>query len=381
MGTETRIGIATGLLIVVVASVYFFYGSDRADEDLLIAIGPKAEPALIPPVADAPDAKQASNLPATPGRRKKPAVPLVRSAARPAAKPIVSRTPPARPKPAPSHRTRPAVAAPRGRPPAPAVTTTLRSGASSELITAVRDNLRPGAGARGGRQVNATPPARSTPTAGPVKTAPVPSTRKPVAAPSRLSPAVAAQPRSPARDKPAAVVTRSDPKARTDRAPTRSAAPAEPARVASRPPPEVWPKRHKIGNGDTLSDISKRYYATSLEVRRILKANPTVKDPRRLKIGDILVIPAPPAAPKSRPGATSTARPGTRAAGTVPAAKPPASASGRTYRVREGDTFYSIARRLLGSGARWEEVYKHNRSVVKNDPKRLRPGMVLDIPG
>lgn len=37
MTAETRIGIVTGLIIVVAASVYFFYGSDRQDDGILVS--------------------------------------------------------------------------------------------------------------------------------------------------------------------------------------------------------------------------------------------------------------------------------------------------------------------------------------------------------
>jgi len=51
-----------------------------------------------------------------------------------------------------------------------------------------------------------------------------------------------------------------------------------------------------------------------------------------------------------------------------------------TYSVVSGDTLSSIARRSLGSSARWRELLKTNRDVLQ-DPQALRPGMVLQIPG
>ncbi len=53
MGTETRIGIATGLVIVVVASVYFFYGSDRSGDDLLMVSGARLDEAPAVPSSTA----------------------------------------------------------------------------------------------------------------------------------------------------------------------------------------------------------------------------------------------------------------------------------------------------------------------------------------
>jgi hypothetical protein len=55
--------------------------------------------------------------------------------------------------------------------------------------------------------------------------------------------------------------------------------------------------------------------------------------------------------------------------------------SGRTYRVRPGDTLTAIAGRMLGDSSRWKEIYALNRSVIGSDPAHLRLGASLRIPG
>lgn len=50
-----------------------------------------------------------------------------------------------------------------------------------------------------------------------------------------------------------------------------------------------------------------------------------------------------------------------------------------THKVVKGDTMYIIARKYLGNGARWPEIYKLNKAKVK-DPQRIDPGLVLQIP-
>jgi nucleoid-associated protein YgaU len=50
----------------------------------------------------------------------------------------------------------------------------------------------------------------------------------------------------------------------------------------------------------------------------------------------------------------------------------------RTYTVKAGDTLGEIARRELGSAKRWEEIQSLNGSL---DPKRLRAGMTIKLPG
>jgi nucleoid-associated protein YgaU len=167
----------------------------------------------------------------------------------------------------------------------------------------------------------------------------------------------------------------------------RPAAPPT-ARPAALPPPaEAWPKKHAIAQGDTLSSISDRYYGSSTPERIdfLLKANPQLKNPRAMKIGDQLTIPAwnkPAAAPTA---GTSAASP--RSGGTAPPSPtapapttPAATVSTRTYEVSDGDSFYSIARSQLGNGARWQELLRLNEDLVNGDPKRLKPGMIIKLP-
>ena len=51
----------------------------------------------------------------------------------------------------------------------------------------------------------------------------------------------------------------------------------------------------------------------------------------------------------------------------------------KTHTVRSGDTLYAIAKRLLGSGSRWREIYNANITVIGKDPNVIRPGQVLRI--
>ena len=61
-------------------------------------------------------------------------------------------------------------------------------------------------------------------------------------------------------------------------------------------------------------------------------------------------------------------------------AKPPHSAHG-TFRVRHGESLWRIARRKLGDGNKWREIYEANREAIGGDPDFVRAGTRLVIPG
>ena len=52
----------------------------------------------------------------------------------------------------------------------------------------------------------------------------------------------------------------------------------------------------------------------------------------------------------------------------------------QTYTVIAGDSLYVIAKKLLGSGSRWEDIYKANSHQIIT-PDKIYVGQVLTIPG
>jgi nucleoid-associated protein YgaU len=113
---------------------------------------------------------------------------------------------------------------------------------------------------------------------------------------------------------------------------------------------------HTVAKGETLGDISATHYGTSRAWSRIVAANPGL-DPARLKVGQILQIPAGDAAD------TNSSAGSDRAAGS-------------TYTVREGDSYYAIATAALGNAGRWREIEALNNIAAE----ALRPGMVIKLP-
>jgi len=61
------------------------------------------------------------------------------------------------------------------------------------------------------------------------------------------------------------------------------------------------------------------------------------------------------------------------------ATKRPSPPAPKTYTVKRGDTLWGIAKRFLGAGSRWREIYNKNRSVIGPDPNKIYPGQVLRI--
>lgn len=59
-----------------------------------------------------------------------------------------------------------------------------------------------------------------------------------------------------------------------------------------------------------------------------------------------------------------------------PAPPPPA-----TYQVKPGDSLWAIAKRMLGDGSRWREIYEANADVIGPDPNIIQVGVSLRIPG
>ena len=68
---------------------------------------------------------------------------------------------------------------------------------------------------------------------------------------------------------------------------------------------------------------------------------------------------------------------------TAPTPQPPPAPSpkpARTYTVVSGDTLWAIAKKHLGEGKRWPEIYDKNKAVIGDNPDRIKPGQVLTIP-
>jgi nucleoid-associated protein YgaU len=143
---------------------------------------------------------------------------------------------------------------------------------------------------------------------------------------------------------------------------------------------------YKVQPNDTLEKLANIYYGNKAYADLIMQANPAIREPNALRVGMEIRLPAVPrSAPavaagpaRNDPARATDARKADEAAPARTAAAE--TAAPRTYVVRSGDSFYRIAERLLGAGARWPEVLELNRELVNGDPQRLRPGMEVRLP-
>ena len=131
---------------------------------------------------------------------------------------------------------------------------------------------------------------------------------------------------------------------------------------------------HTVQSGDTFASLADVYYGSQRYMQFLIDANPQIQRPDQLKIGVEIRIPPK---PEDQPVVTADAQTPQRPAATP--AKP--VGSGRTYTVRDGDSFWGIAQRELGDGNRWQELFELNKDVVKGVPRNLKPGQVLTLPG
>lgn len=58
----------------------------------------------------------------------------------------------------------------------------------------------------------------------------------------------------------------------------------------------------------------------------------------------------------------------------------PTDAAGADYTIQPGDTLWDIARRNLGDGTRWHELYQANADVIGGNPDLIHPGTTLHMP-
>ncbi|MFH0981571.1 MAG: LysM peptidoglycan-binding domain-containing protein [Planctomycetota bacterium] len=364
MRKDVKLGLLLSFVVVVVAGVYYL-STDKTEEPLSLADagapgkGPVDDAARKKSLATSETAKTKAGPSADrTATARQPQQPTAdRSARTTPGAPGVQRPTPTTPRPTtPSDRPPTATAEPKpAGEAAPSVTRDNPASPARETPA----HLTPGIDqlvkdtAEGLFQFDKTTPAPVELPAGPTAT-----TVKPTEQPAVTTPPAQGE------KKPGSVAPGSAKSvAPTGRPPTEKAVP-EPAKAT---------RTHTVQKGDSFALLAEVYYGSQRHTPFLIEANPEHSDPSRLRAGVILRIPPLPGQPDeslTRSDRTATVR-------ERPA---PEGREGRTYVVREGDTFYRIAARELGRGSRWLEVFELNKDVVNGKPERLHVGQVLELP-
>jgi LysM repeat protein len=130
-------------------------------------------------------------------------------------------------------------------------------------------------------------------------------------------------------------------------------------------------KYHAVAKGETLFQISAKYYGTGHLWRELASFNGVTNKDGVVRAGSKLKIPGKeallgkaPAAPDSKPSKKPE-----------PGAKPEVRYA--TYTVKQGETLGEISRKVLGTSKRWQELADFNHL---DDEDNIAAGTVLKVP-
>jgi nucleoid-associated protein YgaU len=155
-----------------------------------------------------------------------------------------------------------------------------------------------------------------------------------------------------------------------------AADPTRGAQSANAHRPTAKPQEIQAVAGDTLSHLAAKYLGANTKANRdaIVKANASLaSDPNKIIVGHTYVMPAPPAATASVPGAAPTAAaPPTPA----PAAE---STTAYWYTVQPGDSLIRIATDQLGDPKAFHAIIELNKELL-NGGDAITPNMKLRLP-
>ena len=127
-------------------------------------------------------------------------------------------------------------------------------------------------------------------------------------------------------------------------------------------------ERHRVQQGDTMASLAKQYYGSTQFTAFLVSRNKQLANPTQPRVGEVVnIVPRPTdGKPRAKEPATVTQQTPTPAT--------------REYRVKSGDSFYRIARDVLGDATRWNELFLINKKLVGNDPTKLQIGQVIVLP-
>lgn len=133
---------------------------------------------------------------------------------------------------------------------------------------------------------------------------------------------------------------------------------------------------HIVKSGETLSSIALAAYGSSAYYPHILRANPNI-NPNNLKLG----------MPLKMPKISEVKTEGTGDHGAAAGHSSGESAANevkidpsKQYRVQAGDSLYKISMKVYGKSSYVDKLYEKNKALIGADNKRLKLGMILELP-
>ncbi|MEX2141969.1 MAG: LysM peptidoglycan-binding domain-containing protein [Pirellulales bacterium] len=152
--------------------------------------------------------------------------------------------------------------------------------------------------------------------------------------------------------------------------------PPAPLKADSAPGDELYVVNAK----DSYWDIAQKAYGSGAYFKALYEYNRRAGQGAVIRAGAQLRLPDEATLQRLYP---TLCPPPQRLAASSPARRASANveADDGDYEVQDGDTLYEIARRQLGQGSRFAEVYELNRELIGRPTDRLQPGMRLRLPG
>lgn len=138
-------------------------------------------------------------------------------------------------------------------------------------------------------------------------------------------------------------------------------------------PNDVAVDVHHVQPGDSFASLARTYYGSERLTQFLIDHNKQITDPARLRVGMKVNVPPAPTAAGIPLAARSAGAPAAEA-------RKGAAGAGRTYTVKPGDSFYVIARDVLGDATRWKELLAMNSDLVHGDPTKLQPNQIVQLP-
>lgn len=143
--------------------------------------------------------------------------------------------------------------------------------------------------------------------------------------------------------------------------------------------------KHKVVKGETLWQISEKYYQTGYNWVKIAETN-SLANPNIIEVDQELTIPVLETATQATVEKTEEASLAQAQVAPTPATEQPGGDSNSvspindgSYAVVQGDHLWGIAVRAYGDGYQWVKIWRENQSQVQN-PDIIYPEQNLVIP-